>query len=57
MSTDPAYLAAPPPLTGRAAALDDLVALAATRPGAVVVTNKGAKGNVAIDAVQVVQAK
>ena len=37
MSSDPAYLAAPPPLTGRAAALDDLVALAATRPGVVVV--------------------
>jgi DNA-binding CsgD family transcriptional regulator len=37
MATEPGYLAAPPPLTGRAAALDDLVALAATRPGAVVV--------------------
>ena len=36
MATEPAYLAAPPPLTGRAAALDDLVALAAGRPGVVV---------------------
>jgi DNA-binding NarL/FixJ family response regulator len=37
MGTEPGYLAAPPPLTGRAAALDDLVALAASRPGVVVV--------------------
>ncbi|HTI32067.1 MAG TPA: LuxR C-terminal-related transcriptional regulator [Miltoncostaea sp.] len=38
MATEPAYVASPPPLTGRDAALDDLLALAASRPGVVVVT-------------------